>query len=189
MRLEFLVLFSVSTSLWAAELTPILFKSTQGFEIQVPRCWKPVINSPDSEGEIENSPDVMFVEGETCQRPKLNIYSPNGVSISSTALYKSKPEMDALVAERLQVLKGRKLQVKLGMTNGNVSIAFVETISKRATRWTTEIYCPNTRMLKIVGPIMDNPGEKNLARIKNGDLSAPDPEYSVIKSTKCIPIK
>lgn len=163
----------------------ILFRSKAGFEVEVPKCWKPAVDNPDHDGPVESSPDVFFREGKDCPRPRLSVNSPNGIGIYSSANFKTREEMTKAISVRSVAIAGDKSFPKHNKKNGTIEFEYVESLPRNGRRWTKEIFCPNLIFLRVVGPAIDNVDEKTLAKIKQGDLSAPEPEGTIMRSVKC----
>lgn len=118
------------SSVAAGEPT-VLFRSTAGFEVEIPKCWKPSVDSPDHDGPVESSPDVFFREGKECQRLRLSAQVPNGIAISSWSNLKSRDEISKAISARIAETVGVKSPPKENKANGTVEFQFVETPSKK----------------------------------------------------------
>lgn len=164
------------------------FESNLGYELQYPNCWEIRHDFPEQEGDFKDGAHLFFTEGEKCKTPRRGKYAENGITtwflkLSSTDLEKEKKDLQEDSVYRLKIKRWilfKKLSLK-----DNETYTYVEHFpSDKFIRWNLRIFC-KTGILKVVGPNISNPSSELLTKIKNGDLSLPEPEKRILESIKC----
>lgn len=169
------------------------FKSDHGYQFEYPDCWKVVSDDINGEGPIKEHAIVAVFEDGGCVTPRKSKYINNGMNINALEDDLKETEIIKMIEEKVRASKiylknGTWLSFKKFKLHGEADVlAYVESFKNKDQnfiRWRHYIFC-NNRLLVVTGPAFDDHPKEILKKLKQGDLSSPEPYNTIFNSIKC----